>query len=188
VTARTLLGIFDSVYLVALASWVGSTLFFSFEVAPILFRVQGPESGARIVRALFPRYYLWGVISCALALPSLICGPLGFPELRGAMVGIQAGLILLGLGIMLYGGNTLARAINSARDEGLASSGRFDRLLKRSLILNIVALAIGIALLVGFASRKAPRSSGIEERSAAHRPVLAGSGAAGVSVDSGVSR
>jgi hypothetical protein len=80
VTARLLLAIFDSVYLVALTAWVGSILFFSFTVAPIIFRVLGPEAGGKFVRALFPRYYLWGVISCAVALPALICGALSVPE------------------------------------------------------------------------------------------------------------
>src|SRR6185312_7701854 len=96
-TAPILLAIFDSVYLIALTAWVGSILFFSFAVAPIIFRVLGAESGGKFVRALFPRYYLWGVICCAVALPALICGALSFPELRGQMIGVQAALIVTSL-------------------------------------------------------------------------------------------
>ncbi len=55
-SARLLLAVFDSVYLVALTAWVGSILFFSFGVAPIVFPVLGAESGGKFVRALFPRY------------------------------------------------------------------------------------------------------------------------------------
>jgi Domain of unknown function (DUF4149) len=163
VTAPVLLGIFDSVYLIALAAWVGSILFFSFAVAPIVFKVLGAESGGKFVRALFPRYYLWGVICSATALPSLICGVLSFPELRGPMVAVQAGLIVAGLLIMLYCGNTLTPAINAARDGGASTSQRFNRLHKRSVILNAVVLLIGLALLVAFAIRKGPTTSGIKE-------------------------
>ena len=161
--ARLLLAIFDGVYVFALAAWVGSILFFSFAVAPIIFRVLGAEPGARFVRALFPRYYAWGVVSTAIALPAMVCGPLSVPELRGPMVGVQAALIALSLGIMLYCGNTLTPAINAARDEGPASADRFKRLHKRSVNLNAVVLLIGIILLVGFAVRRTPRTPGIEE-------------------------
>jgi len=169
VNARLLLAVFDSIYVLALTSWVGSILFFSFGVAPIIFRVLGAELGAKFVRALFPRYYTWGVISTAIALPALFCGPLAVPELRGPMVAVQSGLILVNLGIMLYCGNTLTPAINAARDEGPGSADRFDRLHKRSVRLNVVSLLIGVALLIGFATRPAPRSSGIEEGSPGER-------------------
>ena len=58
-SSRFLLGLFDSVYVVALTAWVGSILFFSFGVAPIIFGVLGEQTGGKFVRALFPRYYLW---------------------------------------------------------------------------------------------------------------------------------
>jgi uncharacterized membrane protein len=164
VQARLLLSIFDSIYVFALTAWVGSILFFSFAVAPIIFKVLGAESGGRFVRALFPRYYAWGVVSTAIALPAMVCGPLSVPELRGPMVGVQAALIALSLGIMLYCGNTLTPAINAARDEGPASADRFNRLHKRSVHLNAVVLLIGIVLLVGFAVRRTPRTLGIVER------------------------
>jgi MFS family permease len=164
VTATMLLTIFDSVYVIALTAWVGSILFFSFAVAPIIFNALGPEAGGKFVRALFPRYYLWGVISCSIALPALVCGTLAVPELRGSMIGVQAFAIVGSLLILLYCGNSLTPAINAARDAGPSSSDRFDRLHKRSVTLNSVVLLIGLALLIAFASRKAPISGGIVER------------------------
>ena len=162
-TPRLLLTIFDSVYVVALAAWVGAILFFSFGVAPIIFRVLGAESAAKFVRALFPRYYAWGVGATAIALPALICGPLTYPELRGASVGLQAALIVVGLLLMLYCGNSLTPAINAARDAGPSEAGRFDRLHKRSVQLNGVALLLGLGLLVGFAIRRPVQTSGLRE-------------------------
>ena len=168
-TPRLLLTIFDSVYVVALAAWVGAILFFSFGVAPIIFRVLGPESAAKFVRALFPRYYAWGVGATAIALPALICGPLTYPELRGVNVGVQAALIVVGLLLMLYCGNSLTPAINAARDAGPSEATRFDRLHKRSVQLNGVALLLGLGLLVGFAIRRPIQTLGLREMSPIER-------------------
>lgn len=162
-TARYLLAIFDSVYVLALAAWVGSILFFSFAVAPIIFRVLGTEAGGRFVRALFPRYYTWGAVSGAVALPAAIAVPLSFPELRGPAVAVQALTILAGTLIMLYAGNSLTPAINAARDAGPAGQARFDRLHRRSVRLNAVALVLGVGLLVAFANRPLPKTPGILE-------------------------
>jgi hypothetical protein len=169
VSARTLLAVFDSVYLVALTAWVGSVLFFSIGVAPILFPVLGVEAGGKFVRAFFPRYYLWGTICGALALPALVAGPLCFPEYRGPLVGVQA-LALLGCTLItLYAGNSLVPQINRARDEGPAGHERFVRLHRRSVWLNGLVLVVGLGLLLAFANRPGPRTSGIRELTPAER-------------------
>jgi hypothetical protein len=155
--------VFDSVYLIALTAWVGSVLFFSFGVAPIIFKVLGSEAGGRFVRALFPRYYAWGAISGAVALPAAVAVPLCFPELRGPAVGVQALVILAGTLIMLYAGNSLTPAINAARDEGPAGHDRFERLHRRSVRLNAVVLLLGLGLIVGYAARPRPTTAGIIE-------------------------
>ena len=49
-----LAGVLDSVYVVALTAWVGAILFFSFAVAPIVFRVLGEQIGGQFVRTSFP--------------------------------------------------------------------------------------------------------------------------------------
>jgi uncharacterized membrane protein len=163
VTARFLLAVFDSVYVIALTAWVGSILFFSFVVAPIIFQVLGAEAGGKFVRALFPRYYAWGAISGAVALPAAVGVPLSFPEFRGPLVAVQALAILAGTLIMLYAGNSLVPALNAARDAGPAGRARFDRLQRRSVVLNGLVLSIGLGLLVAFANRPAPRTAGIIE-------------------------
>ena len=81
--APGLLVLFDPAYLLALAAWIGAILFFSFGVAPIIFKVLAPEQAAKFVRALFPRYYAWGATCGAIALPAFLGAPLSFPEFRG---------------------------------------------------------------------------------------------------------
>ena len=168
-TARSLMVLFDSVYLGAMSAWVGSILFFTFGVAPIVFKVLGTETGDKFVRVLFPRYFLWGAIAGAVALPSVVAVPLCYPELRGPWVGVQALFIIAATLIMLYAGNSLTPAINAARDAGPAGQARFDQLHRRSVWLNGLVLAIGLGLLVAFAARPFPRSSGIIELSPAQR-------------------
>lgn len=161
--ASWLLILFDVVYLYALTAWVGSILFFSFGVAPIIFGVLSSEDAARFVRALFPRYYLWGTISSAVALPAMLGAPLSHPEFRGPMVAIQALLILASTLILLYCGNSLTPAINAARDAGPDQAEQFDRLHRRSVRLNALVLLIGLALIAAFVVRPAAKTTGIRE-------------------------
>jgi hypothetical protein len=164
-TTRYLLALFDSVYVLALAALAGGIVFFTFIVAPVIFRVLGAESGARFVRALFPRYYLWNAILGSIALPAFVAGPLCFPEFRGIRIGIQAAVLLGCILSMLYGGNSLVPEINRARDAGPESHDRFVRLHRRSVLLNASVMIAGIGLLVAFACRPAPRTEGIVELS-----------------------
>ena len=168
-SGHSLLFLFDSAYVIALATWVGSILFFSFAVAPLIFNVLGEQIGGKFVRALFPRYYLWGAISGAIALPAYVAGPLCFHEYRGPMVGIQALVIVAGILIMLYGGNSLTPAINQARDPGPAGEERFRRLHRRAVWLNVLVLILGVGLLIAFAARPSPRTAGIVEMTPAER-------------------
>jgi hypothetical protein len=162
---RHLLLMFDIAYLIALSAWVGAVLFFLFGVAPLLFRVLGAEAGGRFVRALLPRYYAWGVVCGAIALPAFVGAPLTFPEYKGVYVGLQAFLILACILIFLYGGNTLTPAIIAALDLGPEGSERFDRLQQRSVRLNIFVLVVGMGLLVAQAARRPPQNEGIKVRS-----------------------
>ena len=163
ISAPVLLGIFDSVYVLALAAWLGSLLFFSFGVAPVIFQVLGAEAGGKFVRALFPRYYLWGVICLSLALASLVCGALAFPELRGSRIAAQEVGLIGSILITLYCGQSLTPAINTARDAGPDHASRFDRLHRRSVQLNGLMILVGLVLVVVFATRPALRTSGILE-------------------------
>jgi len=163
VNARSLLALFDIVYLIALTAWVGSVLFFSFGVAPIIFKVLGAEAGGKFVRALFPRYYAWGYISGVVALAAGVLGPLSVPELRGPRVAVQAALIIGSCLVMLYCGNSLSPSINAARDAGSEGSSRFERLHRLSVGLNALVLVVGLGLLGAFATRPSPKTQGIVE-------------------------
>src|SRR6266404_1023893 len=48
-------------FLLALGLWLGEVVFFSFVVAPSVFRSVPPLEAGRVVGAIFPRYYLLGI-------------------------------------------------------------------------------------------------------------------------------
>jgi uncharacterized membrane protein len=142
---------------------VGSVLFFSFILAPMIVQVLSPEAAAKFVRALFPRYYTWGAIAGAIALPAYLGVPLSFQELRGPLVAVQSLMILAGTLLMLYAANSLTPAINAARDAGPAEKPQLERLHRRSMRLNGVVLVLGVVLLIAFATRREPKTAGIVE-------------------------
>jgi len=166
-TAQTLRATFDTVYLLALTAWIGSVLFFTAVVAPLGSKGLGPEAGGRFVRALLPRYYAWGTICGALALPALVCAALCFEELRGPAVGLQAAFVLAGTLIMLYSGNVLTPALNAARDLETEQHEKYERLHHRSVTLNSFVLIVGLGLLIAFANRPTIRVDWPEARRAA---------------------
>jgi len=174
VTAPQLLRLFDVIYALSIVGWLGAILFFSFGVAPIIFKVLDPEPAAKFVRTLFPRYYLWIAILSVVSLASFTARPLVYPELRAWNNLTIQGILIANILLALYSGNSLTPAINKARDAGEAQKPRFDALHKRSVRLNVVMLIIGLICVTHFESRSAPTTSGIiempvEERAEADR-------------------
>jgi len=54
--------------LVTLAIWIGSIVFFSFAVAPTVFKTLKPEDAAALIRRIFSKYYLIGITCAALGI------------------------------------------------------------------------------------------------------------------------
>jgi uncharacterized membrane protein len=162
-TARHLLTLFDSVYLAALSAWIGGAIFFVFVLGPFVFKTGGLESALALVRALYPRYFLGGAISGAVALASFVAGPLCYHEYRGALVGVQAMTIICAILLMLYGANSLTPAICAVGPEGASKPKQIERLQRRATGVNLIVLLIGLSLLAAHAARPAPKTSGILE-------------------------
>ena len=55
-------------YLVTLAVWIGSIVFFSFAVAPTVFKTLKPEDAAALIRKIFSKYYLIGIACAAIGI------------------------------------------------------------------------------------------------------------------------
>jgi hypothetical protein len=66
------------IYLLSLVCWIGSIIFFSFFVAPVVFKILEREKAGEVVGIIFPRYYMIGYVSGVLVLMALLLnGPSG---------------------------------------------------------------------------------------------------------------
>jgi len=163
------MALFDSIYVIALAVWIGSALFLSPAVIPLIVKQLGPEPGEKLVRALLSRYCVWGAICGALALTSMVAVPLCYPEYRGAKVGVQALAIISCILITLYVGNSATSPRNEARGAGSSYQGPYPPLDRRAFSLNALVAIAGVGLLAAFATRAGPKTSGIVELTPAER-------------------
>lgn len=134
------------IYLLSLVCWVGSIIFFSFFVAPIVFKNLKPEKAGELVGIIFPYYYMVGYV----------CGTLIFVVLLS--IG-TAGLKWFAWGIMMVGTASAGLTVNpkaktlkkrlkdSSKAEKPALEARFKVLHSLSVKLNGVVLLAGLWLL-----------------------------------------
>ncbi len=126
--------------------WLGSIVFLSLVLAPIVFKALSPTGASHLLRALFPRYYKTG-IACGVILHLALIyyisqsGIVTMPVLWSAF---GSACILLMTVYSLY----LIPKINSASDAGYVKAKTFNRLHKRSVIINIFNLLITLAVFI----------------------------------------
>ena len=88
-------------YLVTLAVWIGSIVFFSFAVAPTVFKTLKPEDAAALIRKIFSKYYLIGIVCAAIG---IVCvGLLLADRAFGRWPAILSLLLLAGMGRRISG-------------------------------------------------------------------------------------
>ena len=124
-------------------------IFFSFVVAPALFRVLDPSHAGDVVAVVFPRYYALGVGAGVIALATglVLARDAGGGWWRGALVAIA-----IGLAVTTWAGGVVqprARRLRAAMQtagESSPEAAAFRRLHGRAVALNAAAL---LAALVG---------------------------------------
>ncbi len=132
--------------LVAAACLLGGMVFFGAVMAPLVFtRLDAPTAG-RLIRATFPRYYLYVLVAAALGAVGLAWRD---PWCAAALAIVALLTVWLRQGLM--------PRINVLRDAELsgdaAAKPRFDRLHRMSVGLNQVQLFVVLAVLVRIAIR-----------------------------------
>ena len=61
---------------------LGAMLFFSFVIAPVIFKVLDAKNAGKFVRKIFPHYYLINLIFSSFSYSILKSSTLGFSRLR----------------------------------------------------------------------------------------------------------
>ena len=145
------------VYLVTLAVWLGSMVFFSFAVAPTVFKTLKPEDAGLLIRRIFSKYYLIGIVCAAVGIVSV--GWLLADRAFAKWPGILALLLLAGMGgTDLWLRQGVMPHMNSLRDRRAtiqSSGGQPDEELEQewkalhrlSVQLNGAVLLCGLVLV-----------------------------------------
>jgi hypothetical protein len=138
--------IFNLIYLLSLVCWLGSIIFFSFFVAPVVFKTLDREKAGEIVGIIFPRYYKLGYVCGALILLSfLMTGDVG---LKWCAWGIMViGSSLAGLIINPKAKNIKEQLKSSPENKKLILEAKFKTLHSLSVKLNALVLFSGLWLL-----------------------------------------
>ena len=126
--------------------WLGSIVFLSLVLAPIVFKALSATGASHLLRALFPRYYITG-ITCAIVLHLALMAYVSYSGVVTTAIlwsAFGSLMILLMTVYSLY----LIPKINKARDAGQPMAQTFDRLHQRSVIINIFNLFITLAVFI----------------------------------------
>lgn len=131
--------------------WLGAMAFFSFFVAPRAFSLLGREQAGLLVGAVFPRYYVFGIVMGIIALIGVLGRMLGGQHAPswGSLV-----LVLVMLGLTFYAFLVLLPQAEQAkvamRTAGAATdaAGSFARIHALSVVLNLVTMLAGLALII----------------------------------------
>ena len=145
----------DYVHALAVAILVGKVVLLSFVVAPILAKNLEPESFGKVVRQLFPAYYVLGMGTAVMGVISASM----LAALRGMSVVllVASGIWLIVLAAESYCRSPLTPRSNAMRDRlkdqesrGLIDAdlqAAWNRLHQRSLYLNSLVLLAGLCLI-----------------------------------------
>ena len=119
-----------------LAALVGGMLFFGAIMAPLVFTKLPPEIAGPFIRAAFPRYYAFMVVSAAI-------GVIGFALRRQVVPAVVLALVVL---VTLWLWFWLIPYLNGVRDAG--NNVAFARGHRLSVWVNGVELLAALWLLV----------------------------------------
>ena len=136
------------IYLLSLVCWIGSIIFFSFFVAPVVFKNLEREKAGELVGIIFPRYYTIGYVCGVLVLGVLLLSGLDTAGLKWCAWGIMMlGTACAGL-VVSPRAKTLKEKLKVAPEsEKPDLEIRFKTLHSLSVKLNAAVLFSGLWLL-----------------------------------------
>ena len=150
----------EFLYMVAAALLVGKVALLSFVVAPILAKNLERESFGKVVRELFPAYYILGMGTAIVGLISV--AGMGLILGMSPVLVVAGGTWLIIFAAEAYCRSSLTPESNAMRDRLKEQESRgavdpalqtaWSRLHQRSVYLNSLVLLAGLCLL-GLAGR-----------------------------------
>ncbi len=140
--------ILNFIYLLSLVGWIGSIIFFSFFVAPVVFKTLDREKAGEVVGIIFPRYYKLGYVCGTLILLSFLVS--GAEEI--GLKWCAWGIMVLGSGFAGLVINPKAKRLKEQlkslpEEEKPTVDAKFKSLHSLSVKLNAIVLFAGLWLL-----------------------------------------
>ena len=142
-----------ALYLLALAVWIGSIVFFSFVGAPSIFKSLPPEYAGKAVSAIFPKYYPLGTIAGFVVLFCLI-----FSTVKtGQWPILKILLIAVMLTINIYSSLMTHPRVRALKEEIQTATestdlqhlqAEFEKAHRASVINNGTVLVLGLVLIL----------------------------------------
>jgi len=144
-----------SIYLIAIACWLGGIVFFSFFTTRIVFASLPRAEAGVAIRALFPQYYMLGYIAGTVSLVLAIY----ITAVRTPRVwwGGTTLALAIALGLTFYAGTIIRprveaiRGVTEETNPDPVRKAEFDKLHRMSVMLNGAVLLLNIAAIVGTA-------------------------------------
>ncbi|MGE5663082.1 MAG: DUF4149 domain-containing protein [Deltaproteobacteria bacterium] len=146
----------SAVYRLALSLWVGGMALFTFVVTPVIFRTQGRDAAGKIVGAIFPLYFRYGLALAAVALLARVIAGEAF---HGVRQWVGTFLILTALLLTGYQAYGIAPKMEQVKQSVASFEAappddparkQFSRLHGISMVVNLVIILEGAALVVGY--------------------------------------
>ena len=140
--------IFNFIYLLSLVVWIGSIVFFSFFVAPVVFKSLEREKAGELVGIIFPRYYKVGYACGTLILLSFLGSGVEEIGLKWCAWGTMCLTSILGGVVVNPKAKLLKEKIKSASEKEKSKlESKFKSLHSFSVKLNAATLFSGLWLL-----------------------------------------
>ncbi len=127
----------------ALALLLGGMIFFAAVVAPLVFTRLPAEHAGRFIRAFFPVYYLYVLISSMVAAVALV------PRWEGLAMGVVAALTLV---LRQWLMPLINRYSDAAQAGDTVAKRRFDRAHQLSVTVNVAQIVVAGTVLARFAA------------------------------------
>jgi len=136
-------------HVMALAVWLGGIVFFSFFVAPSVFRTLPPAEAGRLVADIFPNYYRVGYVCGAVLLGTSVALWRSATDSAAGWVA-STGLTAVMLSLTLYAGLVIQPRAHALHEElngssaGASIQAEFDELHRRAVQTNAAVLLGGV--------------------------------------------
>ena len=140
--------IFNFIYLLSLVVWIGSIVFFSFFVAPVVFKTLEREKAGELVGIIFPRYYKVGYVCGTLIFLSFLISGAEEIGLKWCAWGTMCLTSVLAGVVVNPKAKLLKEKIKSVTEEEKPKiEAKFKSLHSFSVKLNAVTLFSGLWLI-----------------------------------------